>query len=244
MQYQFIEEKYFLFLKNIQEYFQSVSGSIHKARNELKIIPFEDEELVVKKFQTPKGIKKIIYTFFSPSKAKKSYEYALKIKKFTPEPIGYIEFSNGVFLGESFFVAKRFAYDFTIREVLLDAAFNDRVAIFEAFAEFTYDLHEAGIFHKDYSPGNILIKKENDKYLFKIVDINRMEFGTLSQQKRLENFNKLWAKDEDLEIILKHYADKAGYEQAQAVQKGIEYSHKLKRFKNFKKRLKGKSVND
>ncbi len=59
---------------------------------------------------------------------------------------------------------------------------------FRAFARFTYELHEAEILHQDYSPGNILIKKENDNFTLKVVDINRMEFHSLSLDERLKNF--------------------------------------------------------
>ena len=66
-------------------------------------------------------------------------------------------------------------------------------------------MHEADIEHLDYSPGNILIKVISGNYVFKIVDINRMEFRNLNHTERLENFSKLWAKDEDLTIIVKFY---------------------------------------
>lgn len=46
-----------------------------------------------------------------------------------------------------------------------------------AFAEFTARLHEAGILHLDYSPGNILYDKIGEEYHFSLVDINRMHFG-------------------------------------------------------------------
>jgi hypothetical protein len=80
------------FLVNIDSFFNQNKTTIHKARNELKIIPYNGIETVVKSFKVPNIIRRIIYTFFKDSKAKKSYEYSLKIGDFTPEPIGYIEF--------------------------------------------------------------------------------------------------------------------------------------------------------
>ncbi len=56
-------------------------------------------------------------------------------------------------ISQSYFVAQRFEYDFTIREPLLDKDFRDRDKIFRAFAGFTCRLHQKGILHKDYSPG-------------------------------------------------------------------------------------------
>ncbi len=231
------------FLTNIQSYFSSGSSTIHKARNELKIISYENSSTVVKSFKVPNIINKIAYTFFRSSKAKKSYEYSVKIGDFTPDPIGYIEFYKYGLLNESYFVSEEFKYDFTIREPLLDSNFPNKEEIFRAFARFTLELHNAGIFHDDYSPGNILIKRENDALVFKIVDINRMKFLELSEDLRAENFSKLWAHDEILETMADEYAKHYNCSES-FTKKVLHYSNKNKRVKNFKKRLKGKPVND
>ncbi|WP_428739276.1 lipopolysaccharide kinase InaA family protein [Sulfurimonas sp.] len=248
MNYKYTINKEFQHLKdlllNIKESFIKEDSHIHKARNELKIISYNHFELVVKSFKIPNIINKIAYTFFRDSKAKKSYNYSVKIGKFTPKPVGYIEFYKFFLLHQSYFISEKFDYDFTIREPLLDQNFADRENIFRAFAHFTYELHQAEILHKDYSPGNILIKKEQENYIFKVVDINRMEFRALSTQECLQNFDKLWAKDEDLSIIILEYSILANLETQKSVEKALYYSQKLKNFKNMKKRLKGKPVVD
>jgi serine/threonine protein kinase len=199
--------------------------------------------LVVKSFKNPNFIKKLIYKFI-PSKAKRSYEYSLRLKEFAPTPIGYIEFYESGFLKDSYFVSEEFKYDFTIREPLLDKNFPNKEEIFKEFAHFTFKLHSNSILHKDYSPGNILIKKDKNGYFFKIVDVNRMEFRELLKEERLKNFDKLWAKDEDLEVIVKEYAKVAGYDEKGAIKSALYYSRKLKDFKNMKKRIKGIEVVD
>jgi hypothetical protein len=231
------------FVKNIQNDFFNSSSTIHKARNELKIIKANDIECVVKSFKVPNFIRRIVYTFFRDSKAKKSYDNSIKIGNFTPDPIGYIEFYDKNLLNDSYFIAKKFDYDFTIREPLLDTKFKNRDEIFRAFAKFTLELHNNDIFHNDYSPGNILIKKIIDGYEFKIVDINRMKFFKLNQMQRAKNFSKLWASDEILHIIAneyqKHYRCNDHF-----TKEILYYSNKNKQIKNFKKRLKGQEVND
>ncbi len=231
------------FLLEIQSYFNSITSNIHKARNELKIIPFEGAQTVVKSFKVPHLLNKIVYSYFKDSKAKKSYEYSLKISPFTPTPIGYIEFYSFWLLNESYFISEKFDYDFTIREPLLDKNFESRDELFRAFARFTLKLHNTEIFHNDYSPGNILIKKENSKFTFKIVDINRMRFGALNEDTRAKNFEKLWASDDELTIMSneyqKHYTCSKDF-----TKKVLYYSNKNKKIKNLKKRLKGKPVND
>ena len=237
-------KKFEYFLCNIKQFFKENSNTIHKARNELKVIEHENKKLIVKYFKIPHFINKVVYTFFKKSKAQKSYEYALKIKEFTPKPIGYIEFYKFGLLDESYFVSEKFDYDFTIREPLLDINFPNKNEIFKAFAQFTFDLHENGIYHLDYSPGNILIKKENDNFIFKIVDINRMKFLNMDLEKRAKNFSKLWAKDEDLEFIAKEYAKIYEKNNEEFISKTISFSKKHKAVKNFKKRLKGIKVVD
>lgn len=232
------------FITNIQEYFKSSNNSIHKARNEIKIINFKNVDLVVKSFKSPNIINKIVYTFFRDSKAKKSYENSIKIIDFVPKPIGYIEFKKFGLLGESYFVSEKFDYDFTIREPLLQADFIDKEKVFKAFAKFTYDLHEKGILHLDYSPGNILIKEEDENYTFKIVDINRMEFRTLSLNERVKNFAKLWAKDDDLKTIVKEYAKLIGKDEQSCIESALNYSQTHKDRINTKKRLRGVEVVD
>lgn len=232
------------FLINIKKHFQSENHTIHKARNEIKIITHANYEYVIKSFKIPHIINKIVYSFFRDSKTKKSYENSIKISDFVPKPIGYIEFTKFGLLHESYFVSEHFNYDFTIREPLLDVQFKNREEVFKAFAIFSFKLHEKGILHQDYSPGNILIKEENDTYIFKIVDINRMEFKNLNLEERLQNFSMLWAKDEDLTCIIEAYAHLMQKEETILIQKALSYSQKHKNFKNLKKRLKGKKVVD
>ena len=217
------EEILSLFLKEIQRYFQMSDSVIHKARNELKIISYHDKQYVVKAFKIPHFINRFAYRFIRPSKAKRAYENALKINSFTPKPIGYIEFFRAGLLSESYFVSEHFAYDFTIREPIEDKSFPDRKAIFKAFGAFTYALHEADIYHKDYSPGNVLIQKRKEGYHFQVVDINRMTFLKLDAKTRMLNFAKQGLHEEDLKTVIDAYAalynqdSQALYTQAQLV---------------------------
>ena len=239
-----INNKYKELISKINLLFETSSKSIHKARNEIKIISKQDIEFVVKSFKVPHFINKVIYTFFRDSKAKKSYNNSVKIKEFVPNPIGYIEFKKYGLIHDSYFISENFKYDFTIREALLNEDYENKVDIFKEFAKFTYNLHEKGIFHLDYSPGNILIKREETNFIFKIVDINRMQFKDLRLEERLLNFSKLWAKDDDLKIIVKEYSKLISEDESKCVNLALIYSQKHKDKKNLKKRLRGQKVVD
>ena len=227
--------------ESIREIFAGDDHSIHKARNELKIIELDGINTVVKSFKVPHLFNRIVYTYFRKSKAFKSYHNALRLEKLqisTPKPIAKIEFFESGLLNESFFISEYFQYDFTIRTPLLEPL-EDRESIFKAFAAYTYDLHQKGVWHLDYSPGNILIKRtDNNSYQFSIVDINRMNFRSISPLEGCENFNKLWASDEEIEIMGREYARLSGFNVAVTIAEMKKHNNANKSIKNFKKRLK------
>jgi len=230
------------FLLNIKEYFSDNQNTIHKARNEIKIIEYENKKYVVKSFKKPSFLKSIYYAK-TDSKAKRSYEYSLRLKDFAPKPIGYIEFYENNRLDDSYFISEYFKYDYTVATPLRDKSFIKSKEVLEEFAIFSSALHENGILHLDYSAGNILIKEDENKYIFKVVDLNRMIFKKLTLDERLKNFNMLWASNEAMKIIATKYATINNLDVNMVVKKAVYFSFRLKLFKNFKKLLKGKVKN-
>lgn len=196
--------------EHIERHFQGSSTILHQQRNEIKVISFSGKSYVVKAFRKPNVINRFVYRYFRASKAKRSYEYSLNIgKNLCPEAIAYIEEHKSLQLLKSYYISHYFDYDFEIRAVLIDQNFKDREQILKEFSKFTYDLHQKNILHRDYSPGNILVKcdKENPKvYGFKIVDVNRMQFKTLTLEDRLGNFVRLAKDDKTMKIIVDQYA--------------------------------------
>ena len=232
--------KYKILLLNIRSYFNQSKNYILKARNEIKIINFENNDLVVKSFKIPNIINKIAYTFFRDSKAKKSYENSVRISQFVPNPIGYIEFKKFGLIHDSYFISEKFDYDFTIRELLFDDEFKDKKLILELFAKFTSELHFNNIYHLDYSPGNILIKESDGEYIFKIVDVNRMRFINLDMDTRAKNFSRIWFNDDDLTYVVKEYIRINNIEDVLFLDRALYYSRKHKEKTELKKRIKRK----
>jgi hypothetical protein len=235
-QYRTLEHNF----KNIRDIFSGDDTSIHKARNELKIIELNGLKTVVKSFKIPHLLNRIVYTYFRSSKASKSYFNAIKLKQLqisTPEPIGYAEFYSSNMLKNSYFITLHCPFDFTIREALHHKV-NNYQDILRQFAAYTYDLHQKGVWHLDYSPGNILIQQISEGYLFNIVDINRMDFRTITPLQGCENFNKLWASDEELEIIGSEYARLCSEDPSIIISEMQRHNNSNKRIKNFKKYLK------
>ena len=245
MKYEVRDTLYNDLIQNIRVYFSEAKNSIWDKRNKIKIISFDKEDITIKSFKIPHFINKIAYTLFRASKAKRSYNNSMKILDFVPNPIGYAEYKKFGLLHDSYFLCEKYAYDFTIREPLVQHDFVDRENIFKQFAVFTHALHMQGVKHLDYSPGNILIKKmSDDTYEFKIIDVNRMAFKVLTHEEQIQNFSKLWARDEDLTYMVKAYVKCIGMDERKAISIALHASQTHKDKKNFKKRLKGRKVVD
>ncbi|OHD94670.1 MAG: hypothetical protein A2019_04965 [Sulfurimonas sp. GWF2_37_8] len=231
-------------LLNIKNIFKNSQESIHKARNELKIVELEGIKCVVKSFKVPHFINQIAYTFCREGKAKKSYQNAIKLMELgvnTPEPIGIIEFFEGGLLCESYFISMYEPYDFTIREVFHHKV-NTYAEILKEFAAFTYSIHQKGVWHTDYSLGNILVTLEKESFKFSLVDINRMQFKPISGYEGLKNFNKFWAKDDnDLVIIAKEYAKLSNLDETKAIEIVTNEAKFLEAKVNLKRKIKGQN---
>ncbi len=229
------------FVENIKERFSEDSETIHDARNVLKIFEIENTKVVVKSFKIPNIINQIVYSFFRDSKAARSYMYSQKLIALgiaTPQPIAFVEQRRLGLFKESYYICEHFDFDFEIRAVLKDSKFPDRETIFKEFAEFSYQLHEAGIYHVDYSPGNVLIKKKANHYTFMIVDVNRMEFLDFTDELRMKNLSRFSASEEDTKMIAQFYAKAAGLNADWAVKRLEFYHEKHQEYIKRKKELK------
>lgn len=178
-------------------------------RNVIKILDIDGVKYNIKAFKVPNVVNKVVYRFFRKSKAERSFLYAEKLLKngiLTPSPEAYVEYVSLFVFGKSYYISKQLDYNFTIRKLIDEPQCEDYDNILRQFTQFTFQLHEKGIHFLDHSPGNTLIKKENGNYKFYLVDLNRMEFKTLTDDERFANFARLSPKDYMLDIISDEYA--------------------------------------
>jgi len=233
---QLINKSYKPLVEEIERYFFESDVVLQDDRNIIKEVEFNDKVLVVKSYKVPNFINSLVYTYLRKSKAWKAYEYGLKISKFTPKVIARIERFQPL-LAKSYLICEKFEADFNMQAPLFKSH-PEKDIIFEQFAKFVFELHQNKILHRDLSPGNILIKKSNEEYEFQIIDINRMSFKNLSKEQRAENFDKLWAHDEDLASILRAYAKLAQFDEEIFVQLGVKCNQKNKSRKTRKRKIK------
>ena len=211
MKYEVSNTRFNNLLINIKEYFlKDENRTLFKKRNTIKIIKFKNTPYVVKSFKIPHLLNQVVYRFFRESKAKRSYKNSIKLLELginTPSPIGYAEFNSLLLFQDSFYISEFFDYDFEIRALFKDKNFENREKILQLFTEFSVNLHNKGVYHIDYSPGNILVKKVNSDYIFSIIDVNRMQFVDFDIDLRMKSLSKLTSDREDNRLILMYYAD-------------------------------------
>ena len=218
--------------------FISEKNIIYEGRNILKLLDVGEQKLVVKSFKIPHFINKIAYSYFRQSKAKRSYKYGLYLRTKginTPEPVAYIENKKFGLLNDSYYISECLDYNGMLRE-LNTGKLEGREDFLRKFAQFTASIHEQNILHLDYSPGNILYKKTKDDYVFYIVDINRMSFGTVNMKQACKNLQRLWGNDEMIAFIAAEYAKARGFDINKCVDLTLFFHKKF--WKKYSKRHK------
>lgn len=185
---------------------------IYNRRNQLREIEYGGHTFVVKSYQIPHLINRLVYGFLRPSKARRSYEYAemLVHQGFgSPQPVAYYtERFLGLFFGRSYFVSLKSECPYTYEDVM-----NHRIEredeVLQAIGQTTARLHNAGMIHMDYSRGNILIgfNAEGDVKI-ELIDLNRIRFRKISVKEGLANlFERLPADERQHSIMEKAYLE-------------------------------------
>lgn len=217
-----------------------------RGRNLIKSFERNGVQVNVKSFKVPHLINQIAYKYFRPSKARRSYDHAcFLIDKHigTPQPLAYFEYFNVLGIQSSFYFSEHLHYDLTFRELRGNPGYPDQEKILRQFTKFTYSLHEEGIFFKDHSAGNTLIVKNEDDYLFYLIDLNRMDFYDLDTDARMKNFSKLTEDIDIVKIMSDEYAKLSGLPYDSIFDKMwshiAEFRKKYERRQRFKEGLKG-----
>lgn len=204
---------------------------VYAARNVLRRFCWDGTIVVVKKYKIPILLNRFVYGRFRKSKARRSFEYAriLNEKGFrTPQPVAYIEERCCRLLSDSYLVTLNEDFPEMMRRFHTDESLTDEgKMILRAFAAYTRDLHEAGILHQDYSPGNIAFKVEDGRVEFSLFDINRMHFGRISKKMFLRNFCRLTPSVAVLSYLVGEYARIRGWNVEESVCEAVSEQAKF-----------------
>ena len=159
--------------------FSSSGRIIYDERNQIRVFEQQGLTVCVKRFHPPIFANRIVYTFFRDSKAKRSYEnglYMLAHGVGTPEPVAYIEEYHCGLICYSYLVTLQSKLTRLNREFTLSYT-SELEDTIRPLAQFTAHMHNEGILHLDFSPGNILWDTVNGKYQFELLDLNRMRIA-------------------------------------------------------------------
>lgn len=234
------------FIETIPFEFDTLGEDVYIGRNRIKKVLSNNILLNIKRFRKPIFFNRIVYSFFRKPKAYKAYHNALKVirKGFeTPAPIALIEECKSGLLSYSYFVSAQLDGYNEIRDLYFSQLESKGdCQLLEAFAIFSGKLHDAGILHLDYSPGNILYSKQEDgTFLFALVDINRMKFQHVDMAMGCRNFARLFENDVVYNFIAPVYAACRQFDPEQCeillLKEKSKFHSKKKRKKKIKKLL-------
>lgn len=162
---------------------------LHRGRNVIVKASRHDVDIVVKEFRRITCLNRWVYAHIRKSKARRSYEHALRLLKLgidTPQPIAMVDIVRYNLLRKSYYVSlnsngTRFTH---WREG------DDQEHHAQTLAAFMLTLHRKGVCHKDFNEGNILLMPDGN---FELIDLNRMRFydGEVPQKAVLTNFCQL-----------------------------------------------------
>lgn len=204
-----------LFVARLNHDFSTSGSVLYEKRNVLKRFAVKNTSVVIKAFKTPSFLKSIIYGWFRKSKAKRSFEYALRLQELnigTPAPIGFLECRTLGCLTTSYYASKESDCTHTFNDLIGNPTFPFRTEILTAIGQFTARLHEAGIRHQDYSGGNILFEYRDEKVKIELVDLNRLKFSKVNLLDGCRNFERLNIDADALRIMGKAYALARGFD--------------------------------
>lgn len=224
-------------IEQLPKTFSQQGEVIYDARNQIRLIVAPDgTETCVKRFHAPRGLNSWIYMHWRTPKAVRAYENAVRLCEAgidTPQPIAYILITEKGLLHESYLVSMRSPLSRNLYE-FRHHPLEGHEHIVRAFARFTAHMHEEGILHRDYSPGNILFDvDEKGQVHFEIVDINRMVFDKpVGLETACRNFCRLWGKEDFFILLAKEYAKARGFDEEQCIRLTLKY---WKRFWRFRK---------
>ena len=163
--------------------------------------------VVVKQFRTPSVLRGLRYGLFGKSKARRSYEHALLLEGMTPAPIAYREVRVCGILRESWYACRQSVCTHTFKELIDNPQFPHREQILLAVGRFTAELHQRGIWHKDYSQGNILFNEDGSK--IELIDLNRIRRHRPIGYKPFERLERIGP--EGLQLLNEGYEQVSGH---------------------------------
>jgi len=209
---------------------------LHDKRNTIKKVTTPDGlKLVIKRYKRPTFVNQFVYTFLRRSKPERAYMNANRLHEYdiqTAEPVAYIEIFKWGLFHTGYFITHYIADE--LLENIHTLSEEEQEVVLHDFAQFTYDLHIKKIKHCDFHAKNVFFRRENGRYIFTLIDINRIQFHCrMTRKSCIKEFQRLLNRKE-LIIVAEHYARLRGWNidlfcGAILMNRGLYFTGKLKR---------------
>ncbi len=189
------------FLAHLPELFERDGQTIYEGRNKIKNFVVNGRTVCVKRYSVSPFINRVLYSWgWRIPKARRTYENAREIMRrgfHTPAQYGYVIVRKNGWIAESF-SAGEFLENFrTVGQDKTDEP------LLRAFAQYTADLHNKGLLHRDYILNNVLYRRTGDAFVFSLIDINRFRFLNKPVRGWLQRLNLVQLFHDPAE--LKHF---------------------------------------
>ena len=178
----------------------STDALLRHARNAVWTVPDPrnfTKKLVIKTPVKMHGYKKLLGRF-KPSKGLRSWNGAAELLRRgieTAPPVAFFEKKGNANVMQNYYICEHVNADFSARQLCSAFAAGEKMYqgiseedAYRQLCEFLFTMHNRGVFFRDLSGGNILIKKSEDNTLtFSLIDTGRAHFfdHAVSLSKRI-----------------------------------------------------------
>ncbi len=201
---------------------------LRKARNAIWTIadPRDPSRKLVIKQPVRMHLHKKFLDRFKPSKGLRSWNGASELLRRgveTARPIAYFEKVGDKTLTQNYYICEFVEADFSARDIFSAFAQGEssfqgiaQMEIYTQLAAYLLTMHGRGVFFRDLSGGNILVKKSDGKLSFSLIDTGRAHFylrGT-ELSKRISDLTRICNKlhSEGRDRFMQIYMNELGKE--------------------------------
>lgn len=167
----------------------------YEGRNRVARLKVCGRSLIIKEFGVPNPVNRYAYVTLRRSKARRSLEHAERLLEMgfaTPAPVAWIEVRDWRGLGLSYYICEE-VKGRDLREWRDNPEIDE---VLEPLAAEMGRLHSYGVWHKDFSPGNVIYTREGNAFRFYYIDLNRMRFGVRGRDMLMSNFRAIGREEE------------------------------------------------
>ena len=222
--------------------------TLHAGRNQIQTIPITSPgrkpiDVAAKAFAIPARPHGFVYAHLRRSKALRSMLNAqrlLELGVLTPDPIACIEYHDSGCLRRSYYICRYWRHNYNLTSLLYrgDSHDSDTANLLDQLVRYTIVQHNHGVLHRDYNPGNILVRATATGYDFALIDLNRLHFTHLDMNDRISTLVRIATQTDHLRTIGRQYSTLYGADSDDFCDRLLRAHRRFVALRNRIKRIK------